>query len=108
MIWKELQEVAGQNTNIQYLTAEYVKSLFEKISDEDCNLLGFSSVWCRPEWLICTAMPVPPPAVRPSVKQGNSQRMDDDLTYKLAEIVKYSLALFLIVYTVFSLPNPGT
>jgi len=90
-IWKELN-VSGQGA-VQYLSAEYVKALFEKISDEDCNILGFSSVWCRPEWLICSALPVPPPAVRPSVKQGDSQRMDDDLTYKLSEIVKYNNSL---------------
>ena len=90
-IWKDigLSGVSGEAQS-QYFTAEYVKSLFEKISDEDSNLLGFSSNWCRPEWLICSALPVPPPAVRPSVKQGNSQRMDDDLTHKLAEIVKYN------------------
>ena len=90
-IWKDvgLSGVNGEAQS-QYFTAEYVKSLFEKISDEDSNLLGFSSNWCRPEWLICSALPVPPPAVRPSVKQGNSQRMDDDLTHKLAEIVKYN------------------
>ena len=68
-IWKDLT-IEGQ-LNTQYFKAEYIKSLFEKISDEDCNLLGFSSVWCRPEWLICSVLPVPPPAVRPSVKQGN-------------------------------------
>ena len=90
-IWKDigLSGVTGE-TQSQYFSAEYVKSLFEKISDEDSNLLGFSSNWCRPEWLICSVLPVPPPAVRPSVKQGNSQRMDDDLTHKLAEIVKYN------------------
>ena len=33
-------------------------------------------------------MPVPPPCVRPSVKQDNSQRMDDDLTHKLVDIIK--------------------
>ena len=33
-------------------------------------------------------LPVPPPCVRPSVKQDNSQRMDDDLTHKLSDIVK--------------------
>jgi DNA-directed RNA polymerase II subunit RPB1 len=92
--WKDIEAsgVSG-TTQTQYLKAEYVKSLFEKISDEDCNLLGFSSVWCRPEWLICSVLPVPPPAVRPSVKQGNSQRMDDDLTHKLSEIVKFNNSL---------------
>ena len=35
-------------------------------------------------------LPVPPPAVRPSVQQDNLQRMDDDLTHKLQEIIKYN------------------
>ena len=56
----------------------------------DCNFMGFSDQWCRPEWLICTVLPVPPPSVRPSVKQDNSQRMDDDLTHKLSDIIKYN------------------
>jgi len=88
-VWKDLDIPASET----YLSAEYVKSLFEKISDEDCNLLGFSSTWCRPEWLICSVFPVPPPAMRPTVKQGDSQRMDDDLTHKLSEIVKYNNTL---------------
>ena len=50
--------------------------------------MGFDPAWCRPEWLICSALPVPPPSVRPSVKQDNSQRMDDDLTHKLSDIIK--------------------
>ena len=88
-VWKDLDIPASET----YLSAEYVKSLFEKISDEDCNLLGFSNTWCRPEWLICSVFPVPPPAMRPTVKQGDSQRMDDDLTHKLSEIVKYNNTL---------------
>ena len=88
-VWKDLDIPASET----YLSAEYVKSLFEKISDEDCNLLGFSSIWCRPEWLICSVFPVPPPSMRPTVKQGDSQRMDDDLTHKLSEIVKYNNSL---------------
>ena len=70
------------------LDIEYVKSILEKITDDDSKFLGFSELWCRPEWLICTVFPVPPPSVRPSVKQDNSQRMDDDLTHKLSDIVK--------------------
>ena len=88
-VWKDLDIPVSET----YLSAEYVKSLFEKISDEDCNLLGFSITWCRPEWLICSVFPVPPPAMRPTVKQGDSQRMDDDLTHKLSEIVKYNNTL---------------
>ena len=56
--WKDIGEsgVTGE-TQTQYLSAEYVKALFEKISDEDCNILGFSNIWCRPEWLICLYYP---------------------------------------------------
>ena len=70
------------------INIEYIKSVLEKITNEDAEFLGFSEKWCRPEWLICTVLPVPPPSVRPSVKQDNSQRMDDDLTHKLADIIK--------------------
>ena len=79
---------SGKKTMI--IDAELAKQILEKITDEDCNYLGLSSSWCRPEWLICTVLPVPPPSVRPSVQQDNSQRMDDDLTHKLSEIVKYN------------------
>jgi len=86
-IWKDFD---SNGENKQNISAEYVKSLFEKITDKDANSLGFSSTWCRPEWLICSVLPIPPPAVRPSVKQGGSQRMDDDLTHKLSDIVKFN------------------
>ncbi len=55
--------------------------------------MGFSENWCRPEWLICSVLLVPPPAVRPSIKQDNSQRMDDDLTHKLSDILKFNQSL---------------
>ena len=72
-------------------TAELVKSIFERIKNfEDAYFMGFNDSWCKPIWLVCTVLPVPPPAVRPSVNQGNSQRMDDDLTHKLADIIKYN------------------
>jgi len=67
---------------------DYVLKIFKRITDEDCIKLGFSPSFCRPEWLICEVLPVAPPAVRPSVKQDNNQRSDDDLTYKLIDIVK--------------------
>ena len=85
--WRE------QEAKTQKLTVENIKAIFERITDEDTNILGFSDIWCRPEWLICSVLPVPPPTVRPSVKQGNSQRMDDDLTHKLADIIRYNESL---------------
>ena len=92
--WKKLDIPEGLSEEDIYklknqlIDIEYIKQLLEKISDEDAKYMGFSELWCRPEWLICSVLPVPPPCVRPSVKQDNSQRMDDDLTHKLADIIK--------------------
>jgi DNA-directed RNA polymerase II subunit RPB1 len=72
----------------ELLDVNIIKQIFERISDEDSQFMGFDPAWCRPEWLICSVLPVPPPSVRPSVKQDNSQRMDDDLTHKLSDIIK--------------------
>ena len=50
--------------------------------------MGLSQNWCRPEWLICEVLPVSPPSVRPSVRQFNNQRSEDDITHKLIDIIK--------------------
>jgi DNA-directed RNA polymerase II subunit RPB1 len=72
----------------QPLEVEYVLRLFRRITDEDVDFMGLSRFWCRPDWMICTVLPIPPPQVRPSVIQDNNQRSEDDLTHKLAEIIK--------------------
>ena len=84
----EINESNSSDIKTQLLKVEHVKSILEKITDEDAEYMGFSRTWCRPEWLICSVLPIPPPAVRPSVKQDNSQRMEDDLTHKLFDIIK--------------------
>ena len=77
----------------QMLEVEYVHRLFRRISDEDVDFMGLSRHWCRPDWMICTVLPIPPPQVRPSVIQDNNTRSEDDLTHKLFEIIKYDQAL---------------
>lgn len=72
----------------QDLEVEYTHRLFRRISDEDVDFMGLSRYWCRPDWMICTVLPIPPPQVRPSVVQDNNQRSEDDLTHKLFEIIK--------------------
>ena len=89
-VWKSTED--SEKSKIHF-NAELMKTIFERISDEDVYFMGFNEQWCRPEWLICTVLPVPPPSVRPSVKQDNSQRMDDDLTHKLSDIVKFNESL---------------
>lgn len=71
----------------QVLECEYVHRLFRRISDEDVDFMGFSRYWCRPDWMICSVLAIPPPQVRPSVIQDNNQRSEDDLTHKLFEII---------------------
>ena len=83
----------AKKTTRQPLAVEYVLRLFKQITDEDVDFMGFSRYWCRPDWMICQVLPIPPPQVRPSVVQDNNQRSEDDLTHKLAEIIKYNKKL---------------
>jgi DNA-directed RNA polymerase II subunit RPB1 len=77
----------------ELLEAELVYRLFRRITDEDVDFMGLSSHWCRPDWMICTVLRIPPPQVRPSVVQDNNQRSEDDLTHKLTDIIKSDKAL---------------
>ena len=56
------------------LTAERVHEIFKRISDEECVILGMDAKFCRPDWLICTVIPVPPLSVRPAVVMNGSAR----------------------------------
>ena len=68
--------------------AEDVLKILKRISPEDSEAMGFNRYWCRPDWMVCTVLPVPPPSVRPSVRNDSNTRMEDDLTHKLCDIVK--------------------
>jgi DNA-directed RNA polymerase II subunit RPB1 len=81
-------ETGNKSVTKQPLEVEYVLRLFRQISDEDVDFMGLSRYWCRPDWMICTVLPIPPPQVRPSVVQDNNQRSEDDLTHKLVEIIR--------------------
>jgi DNA-directed RNA polymerase II subunit RPB1 len=82
------------NGNIRrFLEPEYVYRLLRRISDEDVDFMGFNRMWCRPDWMMCSVLPVPPPQVRPSVLQDNNQRSEDDLTQKLIDIIKTNATL---------------
>jgi DNA-directed RNA polymerase II subunit RPB1 len=70
------------------LEPENVHRTLRRITDEDVEFLGFSRHWCRPDWMVCTVLPIPPPQVRPSVTQDNNQKAEDDLTSKLVDIIK--------------------
>eukprot|EP00123_Amoebidium_parasiticum_P017765 comp23981_c2_seq2/m.42567 comp23981_c2_seq2/g.42567 ORF comp23981_c2_seq2/g.42567 comp23981_c2_seq2/m.42567 type:complete len:1766 (-) comp23981_c2_seq2:210-5507(-) len=83
--WKEVDE--GQERK-KAVTAEWAHTILKRISDQDAEYLGFNPKFSRPDWMILTVFPVPPLAVRPSVAFGGAARGSDDLTYKLADIIK--------------------
>jgi DNA-directed RNA polymerase beta' subunit len=75
-------------SNQQQFTPLVCYKIFKKIKDEDVDFIGLSSKYSRPEWMIITSLAVPPPAVRPSIRQSDNQRSEDDLTFGLAMIIK--------------------
>lgn len=93
-IWENI-DTGNDDTNriIMKMTPEIVLKIFKRISDEDVSFLGMNPIWSRPEWMVCQVLPVPPPAVRPSVKHDANQRSEDDLTNIYANIIKNNAEL---------------
>ena len=74
------------------LTAERVHEIFRHISDEECYILGMDPKFARPDWMLITALPVPPLCVRPAVHMFGMV-CQDDLTYQISSILKYNIEL---------------
>ncbi|KAI5367743.1 Putative RNA polymerase, alpha subunit, RNA polymerase Rpb1, domain 3, RNA polymerase Rpb1, domain 7 [Septoria linicola] len=73
------------------ITPQMALNVFRLISETDQIRLGLNTEYAKPDWMILTVLPVPPPAVRPSISvDGTSQgmRSEDDLTYKLSDIIR--------------------
>lgn len=84
----------GVSRRIQF-SAERIRTIFSRMTNEDIEALGFNRHFSRPEWMICTVFPVPPPTIRPSsMRIDTSQRSEDDLTVKLCEMVKFNKELY--------------
>jgi DNA-directed RNA polymerase subunit A' len=77
----------------QRLTASMIRERFERIIDEDLELLGFDPKSARPEWMILQVLPVPPVYVRPSITLESGIRSEDDLTHKLVDIIRINQRL---------------
>ena len=88
----EMQDIPGTGQNKQSLSAKSAYDILKKISDQDCITLGLDPKWSRPEWLILTVLPVPPPHVRPPVEM-DGVFSEDDLTHQLIQIVKTNLTM---------------
>jgi len=78
----------SEGTEPVAIQPEMILRAFQRITDEDCRLIGLNPEFARPEWMICTVLAVPPLTVRPSVVMDDNQRMEDDLTHKLIDILR--------------------
>eukprot|EP00771_Trimastix_marina_P000587 gnl/Trimastix_PCT/1604.p1 GENE.gnl/Trimastix_PCT/1604~~gnl/Trimastix_PCT/1604.p1 ORF type:complete len:1642 (+),score=662.43 gnl/Trimastix_PCT/1604:291-4928(+) len=86
------KELADENAERKReLQAQEVFDIFKKITDEDVETMGLNPKYARPEWMIVTVLPVPPPPVRPSIMMDSTRRGEDDLTHKLGDIVKANI-----------------
>ncbi len=73
-----------------------VLNTFRTLTDETLKMMGINLDYARPEWMILSALPVPPPPVRPSISvdgSGQGQRGEDDLTFKLGDIIRANQAV---------------
>ena len=75
------------------LTPNMIREWFERIPDEDLELLDFAPSVARPEWMILQVLPVPPVDVRPSIILESGIRAEDDLTHKLVDIIRINQRL---------------
>jgi len=93
--WSEIQDIDSNDKDklIMKMTPEIVLKIFRRISDDDVNFMGFSSLFSRPDWMVCQVLAIPPPAVRPSVKHDSQQRSEDDLSHIIVNIIKANKTL---------------
>lgn len=70
-----------------------IRDWLAAITDGDLRELGFDPLYSRPEWMIITALPVPPVNVRPSITLETGERSEDDLTHKLVDVIRINQKL---------------
>ncbi|KAK3336761.1 hypothetical protein B0T19DRAFT_50601 [Cercophora scortea] len=86
---KDEEGVKTKEKNI--ISPENALSILRRMSEDDMIDIGVNIAQARPEWMIVTVLPVPPPPVRPSISMdgtGTGMRNEDDLTYKLGDIIR--------------------
>jgi DNA-directed RNA polymerase subunit A' len=70
----------------EYLDGAQIIDCLKKISDKDARILGFGKN-SRPEWLICTVLPIMNDFIRPKTMREGLESIDD-MTYMLDKIHK--------------------
>ena len=87
--------IDGKKIIKQILTPEICFDVLKNISDSDCVIMGIDPKKSRPEYMIHKIFPVSPVAIRPSAKVDflESSTKEDDLTHKLADIIKANIRI---------------
>jgi len=75
------------------LTPREVRERLERIPNDDLRVLGINPEAARPEWMVLTALLVPPVTVRPSITLESGDRSEDDLTHKLVDVLRINQRL---------------
>ena len=70
-----------------------IRERLSKIPDEDLEMIGFDPESARPEWMVLTALPIPPVQMRPSIILETGERSEDDITHKLVDIIRINQRL---------------
>src|SRR5207247_7037914 len=70
------------------LTPKEVRERLERIPNGDLQVLGINPDVARPEWMVLTALLVPPVTVRPSITSESGDRSADGLTHTLGDVLR--------------------
>ncbi|MGB9635281.1 MAG: DNA-directed RNA polymerase subunit A' [Candidatus Micrarchaeia archaeon] len=70
-----------------------IRERLSKIPNEDLKILGLDPESARPEWMVLTALPIPPVQMRPSIILETGERSEDDLTHKLVDLIRINQRL---------------
>jgi DNA-directed RNA polymerase II subunit RPB1 len=81
-------KMAGNTEEVVPLQSEMVLRCFQRMTENTVKILGFDPKFSHPAWMVCTVLAVPPLTVRPPVVMEDNQRMDDDLSHVLINIVR--------------------
>jgi DNA-directed RNA polymerase subunit A' len=75
------------------LTPKEVRERMERVPNDDLKALLINPDVARPEWMVLTALLVPPVTVRPSITLESGDRSEDDLTHKLVDVLRINQRL---------------
>ncbi len=75
------------------LLASEVRDHLAAVPSGDLKQMGLDPEYARPEWMVLTALLVPPVTVRPSITLETGERSEDDLTHKLVDIMRINQRL---------------